>query len=481
MKAPAQHTPLSEVQRTAPRRRGPGLSVKLLVLTVAFVMLAEVLIFVPSVANFRRNWLSDKIAAAGTAALVIEAAPDGMVPPELGERLLSAVGASAIVVLAGEARRVIAAVPVKHEADVVVDLRQQTWRSLIAGAFGTLAAPGGRTICLLGPGMNGDIVEVILAEAPLQQAMWRFAGNILVLSLVISAITAGLVFLALSLLIVRPVRRLAANMAAFEADPENPIRIVRPGTRTDEIGVAEHALAGMEASLARELRQNRHLAALGLAVAKISHDLRNILSTAQIISDRLAMSPDPTVQRFAPKLFEALDRAIGLCESTLSYGRASEAPPRRVRFDLAELAGEVRELIALEGPDAPDVSNCVPAGLSIEADRDQLFRALMNLTRNAAEALEREVGDRLGLIEIDARREGGATVIEVRDNGPGVPAAVRARLFEPFSATTRSNGAGLGLAIAAELVRGHGGEIALLEVPRGALFRIVLPDSPPGS
>ena len=77
-------------------RMRPGLSAKLLVLTIAFVMLAEVLIFIPSVANFRRTWLMNRVAAAATAALVFDAAPSGMVPADLGKELLKQVGALTI-------------------------------------------------------------------------------------------------------------------------------------------------------------------------------------------------------------------------------------------------------------------------------------------------------------------------------------------------------------------------------------------------
>ena len=144
----------------------------------------------------------------------------------------------------------------------------------------------------------------------------------------------------------------------------------------------------MQIELASLLNQKSHLAALGLAVSKVSHDLRNMLSSAHLISDRLSMVNDPTVQKFAPKLIASLDRAISLCVQTLKYGRAEEALPRRDKFLLRLLVDEVIESIAVEASSRIVLYNNVPQNLSADADRDQLFRILTNLVRNAAQALE---------------------------------------------------------------------------------------------
>ena len=137
------------------------------------------------------------------------------------------------------------------------------------------------------------------------------------------------------------------------------------------------------------LQQKNRLAALGLAVSKINHDLRNLLASAQLISDRLSHLPDPRVQRFAPKLMKALERAIEFCQSTLSYGRAQERPPERKMIGLATLVEEVRETLDLGGPDSRiGWVSSVERGLMVDADHDQLFRVLNNLARNAVQALE---------------------------------------------------------------------------------------------
>src|ERR1700722_464215 len=269
-------------------------------------------------------------------------------------------------------------------------------------------------------------------------------------------------------------------MMAFHADPENPTRVMVPSRRRDEIGFVERELAEMQRDLAAMLAQKTRLAALGLAVSKINHDLRNLLASAQLFSDRLAVLPDPQVQRFAPKLMRALERAIDFCQSTLSYGRAQEPPPDRRPVALMELVEEVRDTLGLQ-PDAPiGWITAIERGLTVDADRDQLLRVLVNLARNAVQALESRAPNDANRdqIRITGRREGAVVIIEVADTGPGFSEQARAHLFEAFQGSTRTGGSGLGLAIAAELVRAHGGEMNLVDGTIGATFRMKIPDRP---
>ena len=462
--------------------RRPGLSGRLLLLTVGFVMLAEVLIYVPSIANFRRNWLNDRIAAARIAALVLDAAPAGAVPRPLQERLLAQVGADMVAVRSGGARRLLAASEVPRGVAHEVDLRTAGGVELVLDAFGSLLWGGDRSIRVVGEGMEGvEFVEIVLDEAPLRAAMLAFSATILLLSLIISGVTAGLVYVSLLRMIVTPVRRLTDHIVAFEQDPEDDRRVIRPSGRRDEIGLAEAALAKMEGALSGELRQKKHLADLGLAVSKINHDLRNMLASAQLFSDRLSALSDPAVQRLAPKLIAALDRAIGFCQATLAYGRAAERPPARRIIRLAPLAEELRDILGLwdDGPVTLVVD--IPDDLEIDADPEHLSRVLTNLGRNAVQALEQAGADgapgAARILGVAARREPGGVTITVSDNGPGIPPQVRERLFQAFQGSTRPGGTGLGLAIAAELVRAHGGSIVLLPDGPGARFRITLPDS----
>lgn len=459
----------------ARRRFAPGLSARLLLLTIVFVMLAEVLIYVPSVANFRRTWLNDRLAAAQVAALVLDAAPPGGLPRDLERKLLESVGAIAVAVRGGGTRRLLAASDTPPRVERVVDLRASPWYVLIRDAFATLLAPAGDPIRVVGAGMEGvDFVEIVLDEAPLRKAMVAFSRNILILSLIISGITAGLVYLALQIAIVRPVRRLSANLARFSDDPEDTARVLTPSGRGDEIGMAEEALERMERALADELRQKRRLADLGLGVSKVNHELRNMLTTAQLLGDRLASLPDPAVQRFAPRLIATLGRAVAFSEATLAYGRSSEPAPKRQMVAFSTLVEPLADLPGLApGGDVTLVVEA-PDDLTLDADPEQIARVLVNLVRNAIQALAKAPGEKR--VTITARREDGVALLSVHDTGPGVPERARAHLFEPFTGSARSGGTGLGLPICAEILRLHGGSIVLDDAPRGACFRITLPD-----
>lgn len=460
-----------------PPRRYFGLSGKLMLLTLAFVMLAEVLIFVPSIANFRETWLRDRLASARTAALVLEAAPAEAIPETLIAQLLENVGAHMIAMRIEGSRRLLAVSDMPPQFSREVDLRSVgIWDSAL-DSLETLFSTGDRSIRVVGPApMGGDFVEVILNERPLRQAMWRFAANILLLSLVISSISAALVYASLHWLIVRPVKRLAESTRRFGEDAADATRFLKPSGRRDEIGDAEHAFADMQVDLNRQLKQQQHLAAMGLAVAKINHDLRNMLASAQLLSDRLGMVPDPTVQRIAPKLIGALDRAIGFCKATLAFGRAQERPPEPRSLDLIAVTGELRDLLGLAESEDIELVIDVQPGLRATADAEHLMRVLLNLARNSVEAMQQAGASpaQPGRLVIAARRDGESIMVDVSDSGPGIPAERRQRLFKPFSGAARG-GTGLGLAIAQELIRAQGGSIALVDTGKGACFRITLP------
>jgi signal transduction histidine kinase len=459
-------------------RYAPGLSGKLLLLTILFVMIAEVLVFAPSVSNFRRQWLMERLGAAQIASLAAEAAPGGQLPATLRDELLKNAMVKAIAVKRADARLLIIEMDMPAEIDASYDLRDASWLELVSDALMVFIAPKDRVIRVIGePGFNkGEFIDVVMGEAPLKAAMLRYALEILWLSIVISIITGALLYLSLNALLVRPMTRLTRNIVRFSERPEDPSRIIAPSSRRDEIGTAEGELSAMQRELAGTLSQKSRLAALGLAVSKISHDLRNILSSAQLLSDRLRAVKDPTVQRLVPKLIASLDRAIRLCANTLNFGQAQEMPPRRKRFALAPLVAEIGDSLGLPRPGLIDWKVEIEHGLEIDADRDQLYRVLSNLCRNAVQALESD-GEGAGEIAIAARREGSVATIEIADTGPGVPERARAHLFEAFQSVARKGGSGLGLAIAAELVQAHGGQIALIDNDGGATFRVTIPDA----
>ncbi|WP_043752356.1 sensor histidine kinase [Methylobacterium nodulans] len=456
-----------------------GLSGRLLLLTILFVLLAEVLIYVPSVANFRRTWLSDRVAAAQVAALALDAAPQQKVSDDLARRLLMGVGARAIALRAGGTRRLITVTEMPSEVSETVDLRDTAWTDLLAGAWHTLWQADSAPMRVVGHGMDGvDFVEIVIDSAPLREALIAFSWRILVTSMVISGITGILVFLALQVSIVRPVLRLTRNIAAFADDPEDGSRLIAPSWRTDEIGLAETALARMEAVLAGELRQKRRLAELGLSVSKINHELRNLLTTAQLLGDRLEATADPAVQRVAPRLVATLGRAIRYCEATLAYGRAAERVPERRLTLLKPILADALDLAGSAPGTGVRVEERTPEDLLVDADPDQLSRVIINLVRNAVQALALAgtAGGAPPLVTIEAAREGAVVTILVSDNGPGLPERARANLFSPFQGAARPGGTGLGLPIAAELTRLNGGTLTLDETRIGARFRITLPD-----
>ena len=473
-----------------------GLSARLLWLTIGFVMLAEVLIYVPSVAQFQRNWLNDRLTAAQIAALVLDAAPAEGLSRDLEDDLLRGVGAMTVAVRGGGTRRLLAVADMPREVGRVIDLREQGLISGIRAAFTTLVRPSDQPMRVVGAGMDApagmravapvDFVEIVIDEAPLRAALYTFSRNILILSLIISVITAGLVYLALQWVIVRPVRRLTDSLTRFASDPEDRAHIITPSARSDEIGLAEQALERMERTLEGALRRKRRLAELGLGVSRINHELRNMLTAAQLLSDRMASASDPLVQKFAPRLVDTLQRAIDFSEATMAFGKAEEPEPRPVRFTLAPVIGELGDLPGLvhdgdsehpvpgasqNGAEAPvRLAVDIPADLVLVADREQAVRIFVNLARNAVEAM-RKTPPEARRLTVSAQRvmQAGAPAVEISfsDTGPGLPPRARQNLFRPFEGSARSGGTGLGLAICAEIMRLHGGTIRLEEPEQG--------------
>ncbi|MFP4239565.1 MAG: sensor histidine kinase [Rhodosalinus sp.] len=453
------------------------LSGRFLILTVIFVMIAEVLIFVPSVARYRESFLLARLERAQIASLSLLA--NDMIEPDLEQELLKNAGVYNVVLRRDEARELVLSSPIPGPVHATYDLRDPSAFVLIRDAMARLSDPEDRIIRVIGAPLRdaGLLIEVTMETGPLRAAMIDYGLRILALSAVISAVTAGLLFLAVRAILVKPISRLVGHMRRYAAAPEDASRIMQPSGRgVRELREAEAALARMQTDLTQALRQRARLAQLGEAVAKVSHDLRNILTSAQLFVDRIEMSEDPQVKRMAPKLVNSIRRAVGLTENVLAFGRAEEPPPALTRVPLAELVSDVVESERLAVEDHQDISfsEDVPATMIVRADPEQLYRTLTNLIRNARQALA-GTGEG-GEIGIAAHEEDEAWVIEVTDTGPGLPAKAREHLFTPFQGGARKGGSGLGLAIAAELVRGHGGTLTLTATgSEGTSFAIRLP------
>ncbi|MCV9998996.1 HAMP domain-containing histidine kinase [Pararhizobium sp. YC-54] len=475
-------------ETTAPQRQPAragffrGLSGKLLFLTVIFVMLAEVLIFVPSVASMRIRWLEDRLNTAAAAGVVVDGLQDVQLSRPLQEETLMATGTKAIVLRRKNESRLIAAVDMPPDVDAQYDIAAMTPIAAIGDAFDTLLFGGDKVVRIYGPiGESDAIIEVVMEDASLRKAMLIYSRNMFFLSLAISLFTATLIFLAINRLMIVPIRRMTTNMQEFSAEPSNPARVLAPAPGRDELSIAGQHLSAMQQQLQKTLKQQKNLADLGLAVSKINHDMRNILASAQLISDRLADVDDPIVKRFAPTLLRTIDRAVGYTTEVLSYGRTTEPEPHRRFVRLRPLVSDVGEMLAIDPNAGIEFSIQIPEDLQVDADSEQLFRVVHNICRNAVQALMNDTSDGGAprMISVSAMRTGSVVSISVDDTGPGMPPKARENLFAAFRGSARSGGTGLGLAIARELVLAHGGTIALVEKPTpGTLFRIELPDRP---
>jgi signal transduction histidine kinase len=350
---------------------------------------------------------------------------------------------------------------------------------LIVDASKRLLNPEPEVVRVIGNPVQdaGLLIEVTMSTGPLREAMIDYGIRILILSAVISIFTATLLFFAVRALLVKPIKGVVSAMKSYAAAPEDARRIIEPKASVQELSEAEHALKSMQTDLTSMLRQRERLASLGSAVAKVSHDLRNILTTTQLFADRIETSEDPAVARMAPKLMNSIARAVNLCENTLTFGKAEEAPPALGIVNLANVINDVieGERLAVEA-DQVTFSEDVPPGLMVRADAEQLYRVLSNLARNARQAIV--ASKNTANIEISAGEDESNWWIRVSDTGPGLPPRAQEHLFTPFQGGVSKGGAGLGLAISAELIRGHGGTLALDETgPEGTRFSITLPKS----
>ena len=452
-----------------------SLSGRLLLLTLFFVMVTEGVIFLPSIASYHRALLEQHIESAEIAILPFTELGDKSLSARLRGELLARAGASAVMLKRPEQRELFLVTRMPRKIDVTIDLRHESFFREIYNALDCLLSHGNQVVHVISstriPG--AQTVEVLVGEATIRAKLDAYARRILALALFVSLMTAVLVFFSLYRSFVRPMRRIAQAMIAFRANPEDPARIISTSPRRDEIGITERELGAMQREIYGFLQQKGRLATLGAAVAKIQHDLRNILASAQLASDRLRDSEDPVVKRLAPRLVGSIDRAVALATNTMRFGRADEGPPARRRLALAPLVAEAGEAaLAGSGHKRVRLSDTVDAELEIDADPDQLYRILLNLLRNAVEAVPEG-----GAVEVIARRTGRTVEIDIVDNGPGLPTGVEVRLFQPFASAARSGGTGLGLAISRELARAHGGEVSRVgSDTTGTRFRIVIPD-----
>ena len=453
-----------------------ALAWRLLMLTFAFAAVVEVLIVAPSAANFHERWLLDRLQSAELASVGVEALPYSAVEDETANQLLAIGGVQAVVVGDQGVRRLLLQAPNLPRAPELVDLRRDRPLARLIDPWRTLFGHPDRSIRVQARPRyrSGDFIEILAPAEPLKQELRAFLLNTLLASLLISLVAGALLYAGLAYLVLQPLRRVTRSIERFARDPE--AEGDAPSHRQDEIGRVERELARMQEEVRHSLRSRARLVALGEAVAKINHDLRNMLTSAQMASERLAASPDPQVAKALPRLERALGRAAALSRNVLEYGRSEEPPPQKTRLALAAAVAAAAEDAGLAGEGVRLVKN-LPARCTVHADPDQLHRILVNLMRNARQAIE---GDPArgghGVVRVSASTEGEACVIRIADDGPGIPPRVSDRLFQAFVSGRGSGGVGLGLTISRELATLNDGALDLVETgPAGTVFELRLP------
>lgn len=453
-----------------------SLSSRLLWLTLAIVLVTEALIFFPSLGHERRTWLERHVREANIAALAVAGAPHGLLDPATRDDLLRLSGDELIRLHRASGVELVLAPPEEITPVARYDLRHETQIASVGYALADLFRSQDRPITVIGnsPLRPKTVVELIMHERELLDVLHDYAWSIAGLSLVIAAVTGALVYFAMLILLVRPIRRITGSIVAFRADPERGVPIDAEAVSLlgdDEMAEAARELADMQRELRAALWRNARLAALGTAVATVSHDLRGILASAMLAADGLSQNMDGRVRRSGEMVVRAIERATEMVRRTLDFAREGPPPVARIRFPLRLLIDEVREAML---PAAPSfgIAPCLDDDLMIEGDRDLLFRVFINLLRNAAEA-------GAGRVTVKATAVAGGVDILIEDDGPGLPDPVQQNLFRPFVGSYRRGGTGLGLAIARDLMRAHGGDLELaMTGPEGTTFRLTLPSQP---
>ncbi|MDZ4375888.1 MAG: HAMP domain-containing sensor histidine kinase, partial [Phenylobacterium sp.] len=381
-----------ETWRERLRPRAPdGLSARLLLLTVAFTLAVEALIMGPNLAAFHERWLRDRLQAAELASVGVEALPYSAVEDDTAAELMRIGGVQAVALTEQGVRRLLLQAPNLPRAPELIDLRQQNSWARLTDPWRTLFGHPDRSLRVQAKPRyrSGDFIEIVTPAQPLKLELKSFLLNSLLVSLLVSVTAGALLYGGLALLVLRPLRRVTRSLERFAAEPESEAE--PPSDRHDEIGRVERELSRMQEEVRQSLRSRARLVALGEAVAKINHDLRNMLTSAQMASERLATSADPQVAKALPRLERALSRAAGLSRNVLEYGRSEEPAPQKTRVVLTKALTVAAEDAGLE-PDGVRLVKQLPARFAVEADPDQLYRILVNLLRNARQAIEADGG-----------------------------------------------------------------------------------------
>ena len=454
-----------------------GLSARLLLLTVLIVVLANLLILPPNLAAFEEQRLHDRLNAAEVATLVAQTAPNGVVTAPMSRKLLASAEVVQVSLGVDNERHLILQMPRAQTTPYLVDLRGPSALSWLA-PFETLLGGDGRLVRVVAKPrfLLGDFVEIVAPDAPLKRELVAQLIRLLGIAAFTSLMAGAVVYFSLNFLLVRPMQRITRAMEHFRADPDDAAARVKPSGRRDEIGRAERELDRMQTDLRTALSSRARLAALGEAVAKINHDLRNMLTSAQLASERMSTSGDPNVAQALPRLERALNRAATLASNVLAFGRSEEPAPQKRQVPLRAALEAAAEDAGLS-PDGVALNLAFKGDPSVTADPEQFHRILVNLMVNARQAVDQvETRGGVGKVTANVSTDESAQVLRLADDGPGLPERARSHIFQPFAGAAREGGTGLGLAIARELAQGHGGELRLVDTgPEGTVFEVRLP------
>lgn len=448
-----------------------GLSGQLLILTVLFVLLAEAVIFFPSASSFRKDWFKERGVSAGHLAIALNAVPESYNRMMLSQTFMDDTSISVMKTSKDGKSKLVLGTPPQNSELELIDMRNGQPGLQLGATLSAFANKEGYFRVLAQPPESIESLEYLVPKRALQQAMESYWYNILGLSILIAIITGILLYSVLHFLIIKPLQCLGDDVADFQADPAAPLKEKRTHDRKDEIGELSRAFTDMQTGVQSSLEQRKRLADLGLAVSKINHDLRNVLTSAQLVSDRLAMDKDERIAKMGERLVRAVDRGVRIAEGVLEYGSEKDEILDLETVNLSEVASEAANDTLRRFPGVT-FENQIDPKLAARADADHTYRIFQNLIRNAAQALKDRPEAK---VTIEARNGGDKVYTTLSDNGPGLPAKVRETIFTPFTTGGGRGRTGLGLTISKELAEAQGGNIILVSSDdKGTAFELTL-------
>ena len=459
------------------------LSGKLLLMTIGFVMLAELVIFIPSAATYRQDWLQERADQAALLAQAFKGEPNF----EAGEILTSQFMEQTDVIMMSAKREGTSVFMLGHPPDdgdiSLIDMREKNKQNLprFRDAFGSFfgGKEGHLRVIYDSPVKGQDALELLIPKVKLRTALREYFKNIFWLSLAIAIITGSLIYLAMLFLIIRPIVNLANDLSQFREEPLKRRRDKPISARKDEIGQLEREFHEMKKGVRASLKQRERLATLGMAVAKINHDLRNVLASASLVSDRLASDQDERISKMGGRLTRAIDRGVKLTGELLNFSQSNregpEIQPMKISLLLGEAASDTLGNYAT-GPRKVSFINDVASDVTVLADPDHAYRIFQNIFRNAAQAMAAMPDDNaIRTLSVEAESNGEEVIIRVIDTGPGLPEKAKNNLFKAFASSTGRGNTGLGLTISRELAQDLGGDLVLGSTgANGTVFNVTL-------